>query len=190
MIRDLLDDGERRSIGRADEAAALVVRDPELVEELLGCLWDRDRLVAARAANALEKATRGHSEWLSPWRRELIGLMEETRLKEIRWQLALMVPRLKLDAPERARVFAVLVRYLEDSSSLVKTFAMQGLFDLAEGDASLRSEVLEKLQVLELAGTPAMRARGRNLLKAAEGGWTRRSQSARRKAPTTSGCRS
>jgi hypothetical protein len=46
----------------------------------------------------------------------------------------------------------------------VKTFAMQGLADLAAKDAALKAKVLPLLKDLMEIGTPAMRARGRKLL--------------------------
>jgi hypothetical protein len=58
--------------------------------------------------------------------------------------------------------------YLEDQSSIVKTAAMQGLADLTRQEASLLPEVLDTLRILARSGTPAMRARGRILLKKME----------------------
>ncbi len=94
--------------------------------------------------------------------------MIEAERKELRWQLALMVPRLQLTAAECARAAGVLQGWLEDTSSIVKTFAMQGLADLARQDASLQPMVLDTLRTLSRSGTPAMRARGRILLKRLE----------------------
>jgi hypothetical protein len=55
--------------------------------------------------------------------------------------------------------------YLEDRSSIVKTFAMQGLADLSQNDADLRSRVRQLLEEAVRSGTPAMKARARQLLK-------------------------
>jgi hypothetical protein len=76
-----------------------------------------------------------------------------------------MVSRLALTAAERRRAVAALRTYLEDRSSIVKTFAMQGLADLAVQDGTLREETVELLRVLTRTGTAAMRARGRKLLQ-------------------------
>jgi hypothetical protein len=45
---------------------------------------------------------------------------------------------------------------------------MQGLADLTRHDPSLLPEVLDMLRILSRSGTPAMRARGRILLKKLE----------------------
>jgi hypothetical protein len=163
-IRELLDSGDRRSIGRADEVAEFVRRTPSKAPRLVDCLWDENRIVVARAANALEKASRGMPAMLQRHNAALLGLMAEAEQKELRWQLALMVPRLQLKPSECARVAAILKAWLEDSSSIVKTFAMQGLADLIPQSPSLKSDVVEILRALSRSGTPAMRARGRILV--------------------------
>jgi hypothetical protein len=47
----------------------------------------------------------------------------------------------------------------------VKTFAIQGLAELAKGDARLEREMAELLAQYCRSGTPAMMARSRKLLK-------------------------
>ncbi len=76
-----------------------------------------------------------------------------------------MVPRLELSEEERAVVVEILLDYLHDKSKIVKTFSMQALADLAEQDASLRSQVIQLLEELTRTGSPAMKSRGRKLLE-------------------------
>lgn len=54
---------------------------------------------------------------------------------------------------------AALQCYLDDRSSNVKTFAIQGLADLARNDAALRGKVKQLLEKSVQSGTPAMKAR-------------------------------
>ncbi len=75
-----------------------------------------------------------------------------------------MIPRLELTALECRRVAETLQSWLEDSSSIVKTCALQGLADLTRQDPSLQPMVLDLLRIHSRSGTPAMRARGRMLL--------------------------
>ena len=91
-----------------------------------------------RAADATEKITRKHRELLHPYKKELLGLMTETQQQELRWHLAVMIPRLMLSAKERQAAIGLLNSYLEDRSSMVKTFALQGLTDLADNDPGIR----------------------------------------------------
>ena len=91
--------------------------------------------------------------------------MAETTQKEVRWHLALLLPRLRLTRLECQRVSTLLQSYLEDRNSIVKTFALQGLADLSAQYPELRIEVIDLLRSLALSGTPAMRARARILLE-------------------------
>jgi hypothetical protein len=164
----LLEGGDRRTIGRADQVAALVSRDPGLFPKLIAGLWSADPLVRMRAADAAEKVTREHQELLAPHKKELLGLLGEAQEQELRWHLAVMVPRLRLGAKEREAVMSSLNRYLEDRSSIVRTFALQGLADLAQHAAAIRPKVVEILREATRSGTPAMKARSRKLLIALE----------------------
>jgi hypothetical protein len=76
-----------------------------------------------------------------------------------------MIPRLRLTPAELHRAAVALQRYLDDRSSIVKTFALQGLADLSQDDAPLRTKVKHLLEDALRSGTPAMRARARHLLK-------------------------
>jgi HEAT repeat protein len=163
-ILSLLQGGDRRMIGRSDQVAAMVSKAPELFPELIAGLWSEDPLVRMRAADAAEKVTRKKRELLQPHKGELLGLLVETEQQELRWHLAAMVPRLPLNTKERNLATSLLVGYLEDRSSIVKTLALQGLADLAQDDASIRPGVIEILREATRTGTAAMKARGRKLL--------------------------
>jgi hypothetical protein len=164
-IAAMLKGGDRRSIGKASQTAKLVSSDPQRFAELLECLWNENPIVRMRAADAAEKVTVTRPELLNPHKQELLGLLAEAEQIELRWHLALMVPRLALTGPERERAAAALQHYLQDRSSIVKTFALQGLADLAKQDASLREPVRRTLEESLRTGTPAMKARARKLLK-------------------------
>ena len=156
-------------IGRSDQVAAMVAEAPELFSEQIAGLWSEDPLVRMRAADAAEKVTRKKGELLQPYKGELLGLMAETEQQELRWHLAAMVPRMALNPKQRDLATALLVGYLEDRSSIVKTFALQGLADLAQDDPSIRPGVIEILRQATRTGTAAMKARGRKLLGRLEG---------------------
>lgn len=163
-ILALLEGGDRRTIGRSDQVAAMVSRNPGLFPDLIAGLWSEDPLVRMRAADAAEKVTRSKHQLLQPFKKELLGLMVEATEQELRWHLAAIVPRLVLSAAQRQQAISALTRYLEDRSSIVRTFALQALADLAQDDPSLRPRVLGLLHESVRNGTPAMKARSRKLL--------------------------
>jgi len=160
--------GSPLAIGRAREVAALVLANPCQAPSLVECLWDEDTGVANRAADALEHVSRDRPSILDPWSASLLGLLGEAIESRLRWNLVQIVPRLALKGPEARRAAVLLETCLEDRSSIVKTSAMQGLADLARRDQSMFPEVLDLLRIHTRSGTPAMRARGRKLLKILE----------------------
>ncbi len=164
-IGALLAGGDRRSIGRSNQVAALIREQPERFGELILCLWSDDPIVRMRGADAAEKVSALRPELLAPFKAELLGLLLEADQQEMRWHLAQMIPRIPLNSAERRRATAALRSFLSDDSSIVKTCAMQALADLARPDSRSRSAVAALIEELVHTGTPAMRARGRKLLK-------------------------
>ena len=168
-IRAMLVMGRHRlDPGRSRQVAELVLAKPRKVGQLIECLWDENPGVANRAADALERATYHRPKLAQAWKNELIGLMAEAEQNKLRWNLALLVPRLQLDVREARRAATVLRTYLNDQGSIVKTAAMHGLAGLTQHDPELLPEVVDMLRILSRSGTPAMRARGRILLKQLE----------------------
>lgn len=174
--------GDRRSIGRSNQLVELLRKQPDLLPDVIREMWNPDPVVAMRTADVVEKLTRTGPESLQPFGKELLGLAEETTQQELRWHLAAMIPRLKLSAAEQRKAVALFTRYLDDKSSIVKTFALQGLFELAVHNPVLRPEVEERLRIAMRSGTPAMRARSRMLLSRIAKGWVITATSIKKKA--------
>ena len=184
------------SPGRAAEVFELVMDRPRRAAQLVECLWDEDPGVVNRAAEAVELISREKPRLLQAWSAALQGLLAEATQIKLRWKLAVVVPRLELSEAETRRVAGLLHGCLEDRSSVVKTYAMEGLAELTRQNAALLPEVLDLLHMLTamgtaaihptnkdpfvgtpaihptnkdpFVGTPAMRARGRMLLKRLE----------------------
>ena len=156
--------GDRRSIGRSNEVAELVFKRPVLFAQLIHGMCAADPLVRMRAADAAEKVSRKQPDLLRSFKGQLVRLLEEAQEQELRWHLAQMVPRLPLTSKERSRAATLLRSYLQDTSSIVKTCAMQALADLATRDESLRRETRALLRDAARNGTAAMKARARKLL--------------------------
>jgi hypothetical protein len=164
-ILAMLQGSDRRSIGRANQVAKLVLQQLKLFPRLIACLWHDDPIIRMRAADAAEKVSVQKPRLLDRHKPELLGLLAEAEQIELRWHLAAMIPRLRLTPAERHRAAVALHRYLEDRSSIVKTFALQALTDLAQNDVAMRPRVKQLLEDALQSGTPAMRARARHLLK-------------------------
>ena len=160
----LLAGGDRRSLGRANSVVTMVLANVKLFPQLFAGLWDDDPVVRMRAADAAEKISAARPQLLQPFKSELLGLADESLQQEVQWHLALMLPRLQLNSGERRRAVSRLREYLQGRSAIVKTHALQGLWELSRDDGELRDEVLDLLAEASRSGTPAMKARARKLL--------------------------
>jgi len=161
-----LEGGDRRSIGRSELVVAEVLANPALFDVLFSGLRSPDPVVRIRAADAVEKVTATRPDLLPPYKRDLLGPLAESADKEIRWHVAQMLPRVRWSGREHRLVYEILRTYLRDSSSIVKTCALQALVELTAQAPGLRPPVLRQVRRSTTIGTPAMRARGRKLLKA------------------------
>lgn len=165
MILKMLEGGDLRSIGRSNEVVAKVLGQPQLFDVLISGIALDDPLLRMRCADAAEKVSVLHPDYLLPHKRTLIEDYSRIKQKEVRWHIAAMLARLSLTPEEQQHVIAILLDYTNDRSTIVRTLAMQALAELALRDATLLPEMRRRIGELGIIGTPAMRARGRMLLK-------------------------
>ncbi len=71
-LLDKLAGGDRRSIGRVSEVVADVLEDPTLFEVVFNGMLDDDPIVRMRSADAVEKITAKHPQYLQPHKKKLI----------------------------------------------------------------------------------------------------------------------
>ena len=164
QIAKLLAAGDRRTKGKSEIVVKQVLADPGKFGEVMRALRAADPGTRMRAADAAEKISRVHPEWLQRYRKLLLKQIARSSQQEVQWHVAQMLPRLSLTRAERKKVFALLLTYLDQPSRIVRTFAMQALADIALQDQSYNVVVRGLLERLTTRGSPAMKARGRKLL--------------------------
>ena len=143
----------------------MVTSNPELLGEVVNAILVEDPGTRMRASDAVEKITRRNPEWLRPYKKQLLNKVAGINQKEVRWHTAQILPRLDLTIKERRKVYDLMQSYLKDESSIVKTFAMQALTDIAMQDRSYAGKVRNLVGRLTKDGSPAMKSRGKKLLK-------------------------
>lgn len=159
-----LEGNDRRKIGRSEEVASDVLKEPDLIRVLIDGLYIENPIVRMRAADAMEKASLEHPGYLIPYKQQLFKLAATSKQKEVRWHMAQILPRLNLSHDENIRAVNMFLVYLTDNSSVVNTFVMQAFADIAKTDEELRPALLIHITELTAIGTPAMKARGKILL--------------------------
>lgn len=159
-----LEGGDLRSIGRSEEVVQDVLANPELFGELIsGMLYD-DPVIQMRAADAVEKVTAIHPEYLRPHKRLILEQIAHIEQQEVRWHIAQILPRLVLDDEEVQTAIEILTGFLNDDSRIVRTFAMDSLAVFAERQPDMQPWVVALIEEMIEDGSPAMQSRGRKLL--------------------------
>ena len=157
--------GDLRTTGAANRVASELVAAPSRAGELIALLFDSDRGVRMRAADALQKASGRLPDLLTGRANDLLACAEAAKTPELRWHLAQLLAQASLSARERARAANLLQGWLDDRSVIVRVEAMQTLTRLASSDAVLMSLVDAHLRRVLFAGRPAEKARARRLLR-------------------------
>jgi|TARA_B100001971_G_scaffold63176_1_gene58173 hypothetical protein len=163
-VEKKLDGGDLRSIGGADGVLEDLYKDTSLFDKIFECLYSDKPVVKMRSADVIEKFTLRHPEYLQPYKDKLLYEIAGIDQKEVRWHLCQIIPRLKLSENEINYAFILCKKYLHDKSSIVKTFAMQALFDLAQLNKNILPEVKIIINSCLKNGTPAMKSRARKLI--------------------------
>jgi hypothetical protein len=163
-LLESLQGGDRRSIGKSNDVVKRLLHDPALFDVLISGMLLHDPLIRMRCADAAEKVTAIHPEYLVAYKPLLLNTLAKVEQPEVQWHVAPMLARLPLSAAEQKAVIDILLAQMNSRSSIVKTFATQALFDLAKRYPRLQPLALRHIQELTVSGTPAMKARGRKLL--------------------------
>lgn len=164
MIARKLEAGDLRSKGRSEQVVKDVLRNPGLFSQLIEAIELDHAGVRMRASDAIEKITIERPELLKPYKSRLLATLEKAEQQELRWHLAQIIPRLPLTSKQKEKVFSIFKIYLKDNSSIVKTFALQAMVDIAEQDDSFRRKALAQIRLALKEGTPAMQSRARKLV--------------------------
>jgi hypothetical protein len=121
-----------------------------------------------RAADVARRITDQNFAFFASHAAEIASVLAETPISEsrTRWHLGLVVARTAHTPAEIRFAAALLWQLSHDKSNVVRCSAVEGLGLLALRDPSLRSSVEPHLEQAFATGTPAMRVRARNALRA------------------------
>ena len=156
--------GDMRTTGKSEEVVELVLSNPQLFKDVINAILVDDPGIRMRASDVAEKITRTHPEWLQPYKKLFLEVISTIDQKEVRWHTAQMLNRMQYTTIERQKVYDLLITFLKDKSSIVKTFTMQALADMAIQNRNYLNQVQRLLYKLTQEGSPAMKTRGKKLL--------------------------
>ncbi|MGZ5242611.1 MAG: hypothetical protein ACXWW0_01935 [Bacteroidia bacterium] len=158
--RKILSGGDLRSKGKSEEVIKLI-NNQETFDELYNCLFDADRLVVLRAADAIEKITIENPAFIIPHKNALLELFYNAEHKELKWHMAQIVSRLKLSKTQFGKVWQVLAKRASDKkeSRIVRVLSLQAMYDLLKQFPELKPDFDQLIEEVSTQKIPSITAR-------------------------------
>jgi hypothetical protein len=158
--------GDLRSIGKSN-SIILTIKNQKDFDTLFRLLFHSDRLVVMRAADAIEKITLEKTHYLKKHKKEIIGLLDAAKNKELKWHLALLIPRLPLGLREFNDAWDILAAWTLDkkNSRIVRVNSIQGLFEMTKPKNKMSPFFDKVVSQLEKENIPSVQARVKAIRK-------------------------
>ena len=159
-----LSGGDLRSIGKVDLIMSEIQSQNDF-DVLFNFLYSDNRLVVMRAADAIEKITIKHADYLCVHKEEILMFCKCATNIEFKWHLALILPRLPFLGNEYTYVLETLSSWLLDpkESKIVRANSMQALFELSKQDLETKEKLDNILNKVEKENVPSLIARIRKI---------------------------
>ena len=163
-LTGLLSGGDLRSIGQSNHVVGLIKNQADF-DNLFQFLFHENRLIAMKAADAIEKITVSTGGYLTKHKHKLIRLCKQDLPKEIKWHLALLVSRITLYGTELEEIWRVVSSWALDKteSRIVRVNSLQALFTITENHKQFRKELNAITVSLRNENIPSLNARIKKL---------------------------
>jgi len=159
-----LQGGDLRSIGKVNQLIELIKTQKEF-ETLFHYLYSENRLIVMRAIDAVEKITLENPKYLSGHNQDIINLLNKATDKELKWHLALLVPRIELTNVESKTAWNLLKKWVRNrkESKIVRVNSIQSLFILSQRNIDLEKDFELIIHEIKNENIPSIKARLRKL---------------------------
>jgi hypothetical protein len=150
---------------RQNSIVIKAIHDQGSFDKLFSLVFHHERAVAMRAADAVEKITLHHPEYLQQHRTQLIALFTSADHIEMKWHVIQLMPRLAISHSESLAICQRLKYFAENpnESKIVRINAMQALYEFGQKDLAVEPVFNEVLLTLEHVPIPSIQARIRKL---------------------------
>lgn len=158
--------GDLRSIGKSNLVVSFIKNQKDF-DDLFEYIFHKDRIIVMRTADVIEKITIENPEYLTKYKNRIIDLCTIAEDKELKWHLALLVPRLPLDSKEFGKAWDTLTNWANDktNSRIVRVNSIQGLHEMLKHKNELTEDFSLTITHLEEENIPSINARIRKLRK-------------------------
>jgi len=159
-----LSGGDLRSDGLATEVAEIVLKNPEIFEDLIQGLNNADDLIRGRTADALEKIARKRPDLLKPYLTDLLEAAQNDTVMMVQMHLAMILGYMALYAAYLDELILTLFMLLNSEYVFVRSWAISSLCIIARMYPERNRSITERIVPLQNSDSPAIRSRVRNAL--------------------------
>jgi len=163
-IAEWLSSGDLRSDGAANEVAALVLQNPDMIADLMAGLHQADKVVRGHAADALEKVARTSPELIVGHVDSIMDMAMHDQVAMVRWHLAMILGYLTIYESYVENITNTLLALLADESVFVKSWSIVSLCIVARGHPQYGSEILTQIERFKQSKSAAIRTKVRQAL--------------------------
>jgi HEAT repeat protein len=164
QILSWLTGGDIRSDGNADEAAALILENPSLFDELFEGLGSQNDIIRGRTADALEKVARQRPDLLLPRLSQLDQSASTDPRPMVKMHLAMIFGHLVACGEKIGEITSVLQNLLSDPSVFTRSWAISSLCILARKYPERCEEITGLILKFQQDESIAIRTRVRKAL--------------------------
>lgn len=159
-FKKILSGGDLRSIGKSN-AVVIKINNQNDFDEFFKYLFHENRLIVMRAADAIEKVTLHNPQYLTKHINEIIELCNTAKDKELKWHLALLIPRLNLKNMEFDNGWKTLNMWAKDkdNSRIVRVNSIQGLYEMTKQQSKTEKDFWIIVDEIERENIPSINAR-------------------------------
>jgi len=153
-----------RTVGDSDKIVTLVLNGDGAVSDLILAVQTGDKYMRALAMDALQKIAIKKIKLVEPYKKDLLTYIADSDQQEVQWHVVQIVPLLNLSPKEQQQAFKICTAYMASSSNIVKTWSLNAIVALAKINKRYQKTAGQLLNNALATGSPAMKARARNLI--------------------------
>ncbi|KPK03929.1 MAG: hypothetical protein AMJ56_18300 [Anaerolineae bacterium SG8_19] len=163
---EMLQEGDLRSDGQADEVAEIVLEHPDLFGDLFAGLWEPDAVIRAHTAHALEKVSRHQPQLMAGRLPQLVTVARGDEVPMVRWHLAMILANLVILRQQSELIWSTLLDLLADQSVFVRSWSISGLTVFGKAYPDRRAAIIRRLEPLCEDPSKAVRNRATKAVEA------------------------
>jgi hypothetical protein len=150
-----------------DLIADLVLKKPELFDELARIYMRNEEPVSRRAAWVTDTVAEKQPRWLEPYLEEIVARLSQFTHDGMKRQSLRMIARSPLPARQLGTLIHLCFSWLTSAgeSVAVKMFSMEILYRISQQEPEIKKELADSIEWRMQEETPGFRSHGKKLLR-------------------------